>query len=122
MSDCPFCDRIKAGEYDYEDCYSVAFEPLNPVTPGHFLVVPREHWANSLDAPISAGRALRFGARLARQMELESCNFITSAGTLATQSVMHLHVHVIPRREGDGLPRCWPWTTQCKRGNGKEKS
>jgi len=35
--DCPFCARIKAGEFDYDNRYTVAFQPLNPVTPGHFL-------------------------------------------------------------------------------------
>lgn len=110
MDDCPFCQRIKRGEYDYEDRYNVAFQPLNPVTPGHFLVVPRVHVAHALEAPGSAGRALTFAGYLANQMGLESANFITSAGALATQTVFHLHVHVVPRRPGDGL--ALPWTGQ----------
>ncbi len=109
MADCPFCQRIEAREYDYFDDYSVAFEPLNPVTPGHFLVVPQVHAINALWAPEAAGHVMRFAAELADQMDLSDCNFITSAGSLATQSVMHLHVHVIPRHEGDGLWRSWPW-------------
>ena len=47
MADCPFCARIAAGEYDYFDKQSVAFQPLNPVTPGHFLAVPRKHVATA---------------------------------------------------------------------------
>jgi diadenosine tetraphosphate (Ap4A) HIT family hydrolase len=43
VTDCPFCDRVERGEFDYDDRYSVAFRPLHPVTPGHFLVVPRRH-------------------------------------------------------------------------------
>ena len=56
--DCVFCDRIKRGEYDYDDKWSVAFRPLHPVTPGHFLVVPRKHVSHALESPRSAGKAL----------------------------------------------------------------
>jgi histidine triad (HIT) family protein len=110
MADCPFCQRIKAGEYDYSDSRSVAFQPLNPVTPGHFLVVPRKHVADALQGGGSAGSALMFASWLAVEMGLSACNFITSAGAAATQTVMHLHIHVVPRREGDGL--ALPWTGQ----------
>jgi len=107
MADCPFCKRIAAGEYDYEDDCSVAFRPLNPVTPEHWLAVPQVHVTDAMAAPEAAGNALRFAADLAGQMELGHCNFITSAGALATQSVYHLHVHVVPRRAGDGLLLPW---------------
>jgi histidine triad (HIT) family protein len=110
--DCAFCERIAAGEYDYDDEHLVAFQPLNPVTPGHFLVVPRRHVASALEplAPIVLGGAMRLAAILARQMDLTACNFISSAGAAATQTVPHLHVHVVPRRKGDGL--ALPWTGQ----------
>lgn len=108
--DCPFCKRVDAGEFDYEDRYCVAFQPINPVTQGHFLVVPRRHVAHAIDSPLAAGRALGFAASLAGIMELEAANFITSAGSDATQTVFHLHVHVVPRHEGDGLTL--PWTGQ----------
>jgi diadenosine tetraphosphate (Ap4A) HIT family hydrolase len=112
--DCPFCGRIERGEYDYFDRYCVAFQPLNPVTPGHFLVVPLQHTDSAFTSPISAGRAMRFAADLARDMSLQDFNLITSAGSHATQTVFHLHVHVVPRREGDGLHL--PWTGQVTRG------
>lgn len=110
MSDCPFCDRIATREYDFTDARSVAFQPLNPVVPGHFLVVPRMHCSSALGNPIQAGHAMRYAAFMALQMELGAVNFITSAGAAATQSVPHLHIHVVPRREGDGLHL--PWTGQ----------
>jgi histidine triad (HIT) family protein len=106
-ANCPFCKRIAAGEYEYEDRSCVAFEPLNPVTPGHFLVVTRAHVSNAFQAPDKAGLALRFAAFLANRMDLPAANFITSAGAAATQTVWHLHVHVIPRREGDALRLPW---------------
>lgn len=108
--DCPFCGRIERGEYDYSDAHSVAFEPLNPVTPGHFLVVPRMHVSHAFESPAAAGRALKFAGYLANRMGLESANFITSAGLAATQTVFHLHVHLVPRFEDDGL--ILPWTGQ----------
>lgn len=112
-SDCPFCGRIERGEYDYDDKWNAAFQPLNPVTPGHFLVVPKRHTASARTSPLYAGRAFGFAAELAALMELDDFNLITSAGSHATQTVFHLHVHVVPRREGDGLHL--PWTGQEKK-------
>ena len=113
MSDCVFCDRIEGGDFDYYDDWSVAFRPLHPVAPGHFLVVPRKHVAHALEAQGNAGRALELAGYLANQMGIESANFITSAGSAATQTVMHCHIHVVPRKEGDGL--ALPWTGQAER-------
>jgi histidine triad (HIT) family protein len=110
---CPFCERIAAGRYDYHDSRAVAFEPLNPVTPGHFLVVPLKHVVSALESPLAARDAMSFAAELAKLMELEACNFITSAGAAASQTVMHLHVHVVPRSEGDGLALPWPQDPKC---------
>ena len=115
MSGCPFCARIKAGEYDYSDPCAVAFEPLNPVTEGHLLVVPREHVTDAGSAPVTAGRTMEFAAMIAGPLEFADWpgyNLITSAGSAATQTVRHLHLHLVPRREGDGLHL--PWTGQQK--------
>jgi histidine triad (HIT) family protein len=111
--DCVFCGRVERGEYDYDDRYNVAFRPLHPVTPGHFLVVPRRHVATASISPAATGKAAAFAAVLAGLMELDDFNLITSAGSWATQSVFHLHWHVIPRKEGDGLHL--PWTGQVER-------
>lgn len=110
VADCVFCSRIERDEFDYYDQWSVAFRPLNPVAEGHFLVVPKAHTASALTSPTSVGNAMRFAAFLARDMGLADFNLITSAGGYATQTVFHLHVHVVPRREGDGLHL--PWTGQ----------
>jgi histidine triad (HIT) family protein len=110
MSGCPFCQRIAGGEYDYADARNVTFQPLNPVTPGHFLVVSRQHITSAQASPAAAASAMRYAADLANAMDLDACNLITSSGAAATQTVMHLHVHVVPRRDGDGL--VLPWTGQ----------
>lgn len=108
--ECPFCGRIERGEYDDFNRHCVSFEPLRPVTPGHRLVVPREHTASALTSPLLASQAFGFAAELARLMKLEDFNLITSAGARATQTVFHLHVHVVPRFEGDDFKL--PWTGQ----------
>lgn len=107
---CAFCGRFQRGDYDYDDRCNIAFEPLSPVTPGHFLVVPKMHVSHALESPDAAGRAVKFAGFLANRMGLLSANFITSAGKAATQSVFHLHVHIVPRFDDDDV--VLPWTGQ----------
>jgi len=112
MDDCPFCKRIAAGEYD-DDVRrfdAVAFEPLNPVTPGHLLVVPKTHAVSALGHPAIAADTMAAAVLVAQRRHVDQCNFITSAGEAATQTVPHLHIHIVPRRLGDGL--YLPWTGQ----------
>ena len=112
VNDCPFCQRIAAGDYHpTSNDFTVRFEPLNPVTPGHMLFLPREHVANAALSPDSAAKAVRAASIWGRRMD-QHFNLITSTGTLATQTVMHLHVHYVPRRLDDGLPL--PWTGQLR--------
>jgi histidine triad (HIT) family protein len=106
--DCPFCRLIAAGEYDVRCPDAVSFEPLNPVTPGHRLVVPVVHVTDALEDPEITGRTMDYAATLAILYDAAPCNLITSVGAAATQSVYHLHIHIVPRREGDGL--ALPWT------------
>jgi len=84
------------------------FEPLNPVVPGHLLVVPEKHVRDAGDDPTVAAACMDVAATIAKRYK--AYNLITSAGAPATQTVRHLHVHVVPRRDGDGLPL--PWTPQ----------
>ncbi|QGJ95016.1 histidine triad nucleotide binding protein [Gordonia phage RedWattleHog] len=109
--DCVFCDKIAAGDFEYTDNGCVVFEPLNPVTPGHLLVVPIEHASNAVVDP-NAGRAVEVATTVMRMRHVRSANIITSVGAEATQSVLHTHIHIVPRREGDGLTL--PWTGQEK--------
>lgn len=114
MSDCVFCDRIERGEYDREELGCVVFEPLNPVTPGHLLVVPIAHSTSAADQRVSAndaGYAVELAAKIVWEQEIEA-NIITSIGPSATQTVLHTHIHLVPRHEGDGL--MLPWSGQQK--------
>jgi histidine triad (HIT) family protein len=116
-ADCAFCEIVQKDDLDAREIYRnesvVAFFPLEPATLGHTLVVPRQHihdiW--SLDEGIAAELA-RVTVRLSRVMRLalhpEGLNVIQSNGEVATQTVFHLHVHIVPRWTGDSLGRIWP--------------
>ena len=110
---CVFCD-IVAGRAPAtivrEWPEAIAFVPLNPVTPGHTLVIPRRHVRDAGQNPLITKEVMGCAAVL--MGELPSANLITSQGSAATQTVPHLHAHVVPRRPGDGLPL--PWTPQQK--------
>lgn len=107
---CVFCRIVAAGGYDDEYDGIVDFEPLNPVTPGHRLVVPKVHVADALQDPVVTAAAMAYAANLAKAAGLVPCNIMTSVGREATQSVFHLHIHIVPRSAGDGL--MLPWTEQ----------
>lgn len=106
MSKCVFCERIEKGEYDDKFANHVWFEPLNPVTKGHRLVVPVVHTPNLNDTELEAdqtGWALRYFTNdLATDY-----NIITSSGDNATQTIQHLHFHIVPRTKNDGLKLPW---------------
>ena len=105
MADCPFCRIIEAGYYGDRTPDAVAFEPLDPVTPGHLLVVSRRHIPDAGCDPAVTAATMHLAAMIAGQ--LDSANIITSLGAAATQTVFHLHIHVVPRRPGDGLVLPW---------------
>lgn len=113
MSDCVFCDII-AGDapaprhFNTMDEHSVVFEPLNPVTAGHLLVVPKRHVRDATEDIDLTAKVMRAAAWMAKQWS--AANLITSIGAEATQTRFHLHIHVVPRRPGDGL--VLPWTGQ----------
>ncbi|MGY1439593.1 HIT family protein [Streptomyces reniochalinae] len=113
MSPCPFCE-IAAGHApadivrEWPDTLAVV--PLNPVTLGHLLVIPRTHVPDFTDDPVVTGLTAQRTAELARDLGLTAANEITSKGGAATQTVFHLHRHLVPRAPGDGL--ALPWTGQ----------
>lgn len=113
---CLFC-RIVAGEIPstkiYEDATTYAFMDINPGTPGHALVIPRAHAADIHDVPPDVlGDMARTAQRVAnaakRHLGCGGVNIVQSSGAVAFQSVFHIHIHVIPRYEGDGVRL--PWT------------
>jgi len=109
---CIFC-KIVSGEIPsnkvYEDDYVVAILDIYPITPGHTLVVPKQHHELVSDLPpeILAGMARAAQkvekALRASSVKMEASNFIVNNGKGAGQEVPHVHLHVIPRFHGDGV-------------------
>lgn len=113
LPDCPFC-QIILGDAPASMVASwpdaIAFKPLDPVTDGHVLVVPTVHVRDFVAAPHVTAMTMHRAAGLADKLPGDDWNLITSRGPAATQTVTHLHVHLVPRRPGDGL--ALPWTGQ----------
>lgn len=109
MTECPFCE-IAAGRApatfvkEWDDC--IAIVPLRPVVDGHLLVIPRQHVADFTTDPETTATTMRRAAQLGRDLDCD-LTLITSKGRAATQSVFHLHAHLVPRAEGDGLALPW---------------
>src|SRR5438105_4368577 len=98
---CVFCQKIREGSVRQLNKSVVAFEPLNPVTPGHMLFVSTEHLPNASYKPVVTGHVMMEAAKYAAGYG--NNNIITSSGKDATQTIFHLHIHVVPRRAGDNL-------------------
>lgn len=119
--DCPFCEIVQRDDPDvrefYRDEHVVAFFPLEPATLGHTLVVPRKHipdiWALDEDTAAHLGRAVvRLSQAVRTAVEPQGLNIIQSNGEVATQTIFHLHVHIVPRWEDDAIGRIWPPETK----------
>jgi histidine triad (HIT) family protein len=98
-----------------EDDGFVAFLDTRPLFPGHVLLVPREHVVTIMDAPRPLlGPLAEHTQDLARavQTAMGSAGIFTAINNVVSQSVPHLHVHVVPRNRKDGLRGFfWPRTT-----------
>ncbi len=92
----------------FEDAEVVAFMDIQPVNAGHVLVVPREHYESIEDIPPSlASHLFQVSMQLAPVVKqvagADGLNIVVNSGKAAGQDVFHYHVHVIPRRSGDGF-------------------
>jgi histidine triad (HIT) family protein len=98
----------------YEDEHAVGFLDVRPLFPGHVLLVPREHHETLADLPPRLLTPLFAAAqRLAVAVEgaMEARGTFVAMNNRVSQSVPHLHVHVVPRRPKDGLRGFfWPRT------------
>ncbi len=115
MGDCIFC-KIAAHELPaqivYEDDHFLAFLDINPVNPGHTLVIPKTHHPSLLDEPEDIlTRFLPVIQRVARAVETathaDGLNVIWNIKPAAGQVIFHTHAHIIPRHAHDGLKH-WP--------------
>jgi len=110
MSDCIFC-KIVAGEISaikiYEDEKILAFLDINPVDPGHTLVVPKKHYENFSETPNEFLSAMmpvidKISKAAMKATGAEGFNLALNNGKAAGQVVFHTHFHIMPRFPGDG--------------------
>lgn len=115
--ECPFCEIVDRDDPDarevYRDAHTVAFFPTEPAVLGHTMIIPRRHIADvwELDEELSkqlSVTTLRIAGAIGDSLRPDGLNIIQSSGRAASQTVMHLHIHVVPRTEGDRIGRIWP--------------
>ena len=115
MADCIFC-RIANGDLNaaivFEDESSMAFLDHRPLFPGHCLLVPKQHVETLADLPPKlVGPYFENAQLLSRAVEsaLNAQGTFVAMNNRVSQSVPHLHVHIVPRTKGDGLKGFfWP--------------
>ena len=114
-SDCIFC-QIAAGtaacEEIYQDAATLAFMDINPANDGHCLVIPKAHFENVFDMPPAlfgtlASTAAKVAHAVNEVLQPGGINLTQANGAAAGQSVLHVHIHVLPRRAGDNLLMNW---------------
>lgn len=114
---CPFCAIVERDDPDVREVYrdeeAVAFFPTEPAVLGHTLVIPRRHvpvvWELSEAEAKHLGLLIsRMSRVIVETVNAEGLNIIQSNGETATQSVPHVHFHLVPRWSDDSIGRIWP--------------
>ena len=114
--DCLFCKMV-AGQIPvtkiYEDEVVLSFLDIGPISDGHTLVIPKQHFEKLHDCPAKLlGRVFsRLGeiaSAVASAMDSDGYNILCNNGRAAGQLIEHLHFHIIPRNTGDRLFSRWP--------------
>ena len=112
MNDCVFCEilagRLPASKV-YQDDLCTSFLDIQPVNPGHVLVIPNRHATFLADLENETGAQMfRVAQHLALALrhsgvKCEGVNFFLADGKAANQEIFHVHLHVFPRYNGDGF-------------------
>ncbi len=115
MDNCIFC-KIASGEIPsntiYEDDNFRVILDNGPATKGHALVLPKEHYANLFEIPedVLAGAAnvaKTVAGTMKEKLSYDGLNLVQNNGEAAGQTVMHFHLHIIPRYKNDGQHILW---------------
>jgi histidine triad (HIT) family protein len=112
--DCKFCEIASKSVILFEDDISLAFLDHRPLFPGHTLLIPKHHYETLSDFPPNLigpffGNVQLLSGAVERGMQAEG-SFV-AINNRVSQSVPHLHVHIVPRKKGDGL-RGFFWPRQ----------
>jgi len=111
MEDCIFCKIVKGeilSHKIYEDDLVYAFLDVKPVSPGHILVIPKDHYENIFDCPENIlSQIIKVSKKIAQLLKdklgVEAVNIFNNSGGVAGQDVFHLHFHVVPRSKKDNM-------------------
>lgn len=111
MSECVFCKIIGkeiASNVVFENEECLVFTPIDPISKGHLLIVPKIHYKDIFDIDKGALAALTITAKtmaasIAKELGATGMNLLHASGMDAQQSVFHFHFHLVPRYPGDGL-------------------
>ena len=115
MENCIFC-KIINGEIPcmkiYEDEYTLVFMDIAKDVDGHLLVIPKKHVTNMLDADEQTLHHVMDTVKKVADHCVAVCGYegvtmLNANNACAGQTVFHLHIHLIPRKTGDGIPS-WP--------------
>jgi histidine triad (HIT) family protein len=115
MDNCIFC-KIASGEIPsntiYEDDNFRVILDNGPATKGHALVLPKEHYANLFEIPedVLSGAvvvAKKVAGTMKEKLSCDGLNLVQNNGEAAGQTVMHFHLHIIPRYQNDGQHILW---------------
>ena len=110
-AECVFC-AIAPEQFVFEDEISAAFLDHRPLFPGHVLLIPKQHYETLADLPQAIVGPLFSNAQLlakAVETAMEAEGSFVAINNRVSQSVPHLHVHIVPRRKKDGLKGFfWP--------------
>lgn len=115
MEDCIFCKIVKGeapAEKVYEDDNFLGFLDVNQVADGKTLIVSKKHYKTLLDMPSSLGNEMleaikKVGLDLIDKGKAEGFNVLINSFEVAGQVVPHAHIHILPRKKGDGLKRMY---------------
>lgn len=116
VNDCVFCKMV-AGQIPvtkiYEDDIVLSFLDIGPISDGHTLVIPKQHFERLHECPAAvlgqvASRLGKIAKAIAAAMNSDGYNLLCNNGRAAGQLVEHLHFHIIPRNTGDGVFNRWP--------------
>jgi histidine triad (HIT) family protein len=112
MEDCAFCDIVAGtapSSIVYDDDVVMAFLDIQPVNPGHTLVIPKRHYAGMAEMDEETGMHLfKITVQIAQAIresgvQCEGINLFVADGEAAFQDVFHVHIHVLPRFSGDSF-------------------
>jgi len=105
VDDCIFCKIVKGdipSEKVLENEDFIVIRDVNPKVEGHSLVISKEHYENFLDMPSSLySGMLAIAKEAVEKLGAKDFNLVMNNGKVAGQLVPHVHLHILPRREGD---------------------